>query len=391
MDRLTPVLFHDAWGSRIAIPGLQGRPIPANQPESELWMGAHEAGPSGLIGSGGATLLDAIRENPTRVLGARCVARYGPRLPFLLKILAPAQAISIQVHPSADQAAQLRGPDGDGSVYVDDWGKPELLVAVSPFEVFIGTRQWADIEITVRRLGVPALVAMTEDAAADSEPIRALMRSILSADAVDQADLVHEVVMACVEVEGDDDGDGDLCAAVAQIAEEHPNDIGLVVLLLMNHRVLHPGEYIDVPAGVLHSYVRGLGVEVLANSDNVVRAGLTIKEVNATELLRIVDPAADGRVGSPTVVASGVELFASSSDRFVLHRIRPTNPILVPGEELGPRIVFCLRGEVLVRADGEEIALGHTESVFIPAGTGTVTVQGTAEVYAVSVPELGRD
>ena len=108
-----------------------------------------------------------------------------------------------------------------------------------------------------------------------------------------------------------------------RVAEEHPDDIGLVVLLLMHHRVLQPGEYIDVAAGVLHSYVRGLGVEVLANSDNVVRAGLTSKPVNVPELLRIVDPLADGVAGCGRVLEPGVEVFDSASDRFRLLRVTP--------------------------------------------------------------------
>ena len=110
---------------------------------------------------------------------------------------------------------------------------------------------------------------------------------------------------------------------MVRVAEEHPDDIGLVVLLLMHHRVLQPGEYIDVAAGVLHSYVRGLGIEVLANSDNVVRAGLTSKPVNVPELLRIVDPLADGVAGRGRVVEPGLEAFDSASDRFQLYRVTP--------------------------------------------------------------------
>ena len=165
----------------------------------------------------------------------------------------------------------------------------------------------------------------------------------------------------------------------------HPDDIGLVVLLLMHHRVLAPGDYVDVAAGVLHSYVRGLGIEVLANSDNVVRAGLTAKAVNVPELLRIVDPRATGVPGRARQVAPGVEVHPSASDRFVLHRVRPGRELPATG---GPRIVFCLRGRVSLTSATGTVVLDDVESVFVPAWEGAVRVDGVGEVYVVSVPGL---
>ena len=112
MDRLTPVVFTDAWGSHVSIASLQGRDIPSPEPESELWMGAHEEGPSTTDREGGPDLAAVIAADPVGELGAECVERFGPRLPFLLKILAPGAAISIQVHPSAEQASQVRATTG---------------------------------------------------------------------------------------------------------------------------------------------------------------------------------------------------------------------------------------------------------------------------------------
>ena len=142
MDRLTPVVFTDAWGSHVAIASLQGRDIPSPEPESELWMGAHEEGPATTDRPGAPDLSAVIAADPVGELGAACVERFGPRLPFLLKVLAPGAAISIQAHPSAEQAAHARASTGD-AVYGDDWAKPELLLAISPFEVFVGMRSHA--------------------------------------------------------------------------------------------------------------------------------------------------------------------------------------------------------------------------------------------------------
>ena len=151
-------------------------------------------------------------------------------------------------------------------------------------------RSHAEVADLVTRLGVLRLTDLVEKAAVSDDPAHAMLGAVLATPADEVTDLAREVVAACVRLEAAGDEMGDAAAAVVRVAEEHPDDIGLVVLLLMHHRVLQPGEYIDVAAGVLHSYVRGLGIEVLANSDNVVRAGLTSKAVNVAELLRIVDP-----------------------------------------------------------------------------------------------------
>lgn len=387
MDLLSPVVFNDDWGSQIAIASLQGRPIPSAQPESELWMGAHESGPSELLRDGvPRTLAEVIAADPTFELGVQGAARFGDRLPFLLKILAPGRAISIQVHPSAEQVRQLRERDPDTTVYVDDWAKPELLLAVSPFEVFIGMRPFDEVAELIDILGVEYLCDLLEAVRGVADPLHALLSAILAVPSTEQRELVRSVVAACVEDEGSDHPSVQACSAIAAIAEDHPDDIGLVILLLMNHRILRPGDYVDVPAGVLHSYVRGVGVEVLANSDNVVRAGLTHKEVNGAELLRIVDTAADGRVGRARVAADGTEDFESSSDRFELYRLRPTVARILPGDEQGPRIAFCLRGSVSLKGAGGELGLGPTGSAYLRAGEGSVYAEGAGELYVVAVP-----
>ncbi|HSF98201.1 MAG TPA: mannose-6-phosphate isomerase, class I [Ornithinibacter sp.] len=382
MDRLTPVVFADSWGSHVAIASLQGRDIPSAQPESELWMGAHEGGPSITDRPGGADLAALIAADADAELGADCVERFGPRLPFLLKVLAPGRAISIQAHPTAAQASTVRAGTGD-AVYVDDWAKPELLLALAPFEVFVGMRTQAEVAVLAARLQVARFSALVEQATAAPDPVHALLAHVLATPADEVDEFARAVVAACVRLEASGDELGVAAAAIVGVAEEHPDDIGLVVLLLMHYRVLQPGEYVDVAAGVLHSYVRGLGIEVLANSDNVVRAGLTAKEINVPELLRIVNPAAGGVPGRGRTVEPGLDVFDSASDRFVLHRVSPGRAL--PGE-IGPRIAFCLRGRVRLSSATGVIELGDAESAFLPAGEGTVALAGVGEVYVVSVP-----
>lgn len=384
MDRLTPVVFCDAWGSHVAIASLQGRDIPTPEPESELWMGAHESGPSGTDRPGRPDLAAVVAADPRAELGAACVERHGPRLPFLLKVLAPGRAISIQVHPSAEQAVAVRALTGD-AVYVDDSAKPELLLAIAPFEVFVGMREPAAVAEVARRLAVPAFTRLVEQAATADDPAHGLLAAVLGTPPVEVPALTRDVVAACVRLAESADEIGTAAAAVVEVAEMHPDDIGLVVLLMMHHRVLKPGEYVDVAAGVLHSYVRGLGIEVLANSDNVVRAGLTTKEVNVAELLRIVDPRAAAVAGRGRPAGDGVVVFDSASDRFLLHRVTPGR--VLPGA--GPRLAFCLRGEVTLTSASGSLTLGDTGSAFLPAGEGEVVLDGRGEVYLVTVPGLG--
>lgn len=392
MDLLEPVLFTDAWGSHVSIASLQGRSIPSAEPESELWMGAHESGPCGITRDGVATTLtDVIHANPVRELGEQCAADFENRLPFLLKVLAPGRAISIQAHPTAEQAREVRERDrAHGHIdatYVDDWAKPEMLVAIAPFTVFIGMRTPDEVASLAKRLALPRLTALVEAASTQPAPSHALLEAILATPASEHTAFARELVAACVRVSASPDDEGHHVAAIARVAEDHPDDIGLVVLLLMYHRVLEPGDYIDVPAGVLHSYVRGLGIEVLANSDNVVRAGLTSKELNVPELLRIVDPDADGSAGhaEPDPDLPATERFPSQSDRFALRRLHSPDEVAIPGNGT-PRIVFCLHGDVTLTSPKATLALGPVGAAYLSAQDDDVTVTGSGEVFLVTLP-----
>src|SRR5580698_4536709 len=192
MDLLQPVIRPYAWGSRDGIAELQGRPVPAAGPEAELWMGAHPSSPSGVRRSGTPTTLDAlIAADPVRELGAECVERFGGRLPFLLKVLSAASALSIQVHPSRAQAeagfaaenARGLAPGDPSRNFVDDWPKPELLCALTPFEVLAGLRDPADAAGLLTALNVTRLAPVTGSLAASAADARVLgcaLASILS-------------------------------------------------------------------------------------------------------------------------------------------------------------------------------------------------------------------
>ncbi len=389
MDLLEPVIQPYAWGSHNAIAELRGWPAPTANPEAELWMGAHPSAPSGVERDGARTTLDAvIAADPAGELGAECAARFGGRLPFLLKVLAAEQALSIQVHPSRRQAeAGYRaenerglGPGDKSRNYVDDWPKPEILCALTPFEVLAGMRTGADAAALLRALAVRELVPLAAELVTDpAAPARAFA-TILAWPAADRGALVGDVVAACERVAADGGEYAAACAAAVRLADEHPGDLGIVASLLLRHAVLRPGEAVFLPAGGLHAYLHGTGVELLANSDNVVRAGLTAKHIDIPELLKLTDPAVAVPVIEPRTIGAGVSVYDSPAPEFRLYRAE-----LGPGEVTLPgtcaRVVLCVEGVGTLRASSGSLKVAKGESCYLSAADGRVTASGPAVLF----------
>jgi mannose-6-phosphate isomerase len=225
-----------------------------------------------------------VAADPDRELGAACRDRFGGRLPFLLKVLAAEKALSIQVHPGRRQAeAGFAAGRGRGGVrtYVDDWPKPELLYALTPFEVLAGFRAPGDAADILDSIELAELQPVTSVLRGSGGPQRLTeaLRIILTWPGQDRAGLLEAVVSACGRVAGRTGGHAAAFGAVVRMSADHPGDIGLLASLLFQHRVLAPGEALFMPAGGLHAYIAGVGVEILANSDNVLRAGLTAKQM----------------------------------------------------------------------------------------------------------------
>ena len=359
-----------------------------------------------------------IAADPDDELGPECAARFGGRLPFLLKVLSAAKALSIQVHPSRAQAeagfaaenARGLAPGDPARNYVDDWPKPELLYALTPFEVAAGLRPPSDAAALLRALAVDELkplaagldgggldagLAAGLDDAAGEDALGAALAAVL--EWPEPAPLVAAVVAACQRLA--DAGDryaggryADACAAAVRVAADHPGDIGVVALLLMRHEVLQPGQAVFMPAGGLHAYLRGTGIELLANSDNVVRSGLTGKHIDVPELLKLLDPSVAVPVLTPHAVRDGITTFDTPAPEFRLYLINlpappapspvraPDAPALaLPGT--GPRILLCLDGACSLRAaSGSTLDLTRGDSCFIPFADGPVHATGPARL-----------
>ena len=283
MDLLTNAIQPYAWGSRSAIAGLQGR-APSESPEAELWMGAHPSAPSQVErvdSAGPASLLALIEADPDDELGDAVIAAFGPRLPYLLKVLAADRALSLQVHPTPEQARAgyeaedaLGIPvDAPGRNYRDPYAKPELIVALTPFVGLCGFRAARDLADLLDELAVPALktfaVALAEQD--DEAAVRATLAGLLRWPEAERATLVADVVRACA-LQPAQSRFAATYAWTQRVATDYPDDTGVVVMLMLNLVSLAPGEAIFLAPRTLHAYLSGFGVEIMAGSDNVLRA-----------------------------------------------------------------------------------------------------------------------
>jgi mannose-6-phosphate isomerase len=391
VDLLEPVTQPYAWGSHTVIAELQGRPAPTAKPEAELWMGAHPSAPSGVERAGARTTLNAvIAADPVGELGAECAARFGGRLPFLLKVLAAQTALSIQVHPSREQAEagyqaeNERGlaPGDKSRNYVDDWPKPEILCALAPFEVLAGMRTAADAAGLLRALEVSELqpLAAELERGPSTTALSRSLATILTWPAAGRGVFVDAVVAACERVAVGGGEYAAACAAAVRLAGEHPGDLGIVASLLLRHAVLQPGEAVFLPAGGLHAYLHGAGVELLANSDNVVRAGLTAKHIDVPELLKLTDPAVGVPVVEPRPLGGGVYVFDSPAPEFRLYRAElGPGEVTLPGA--GARIVLCVDGAATLHAKTGALKVGRGESCYLSAADDAVTASGPANLF----------
>ncbi|MER8183268.1 mannose-6-phosphate isomerase, class I [Kitasatospora sp. NPDC094015] len=395
MDRLRNTVRPYAWGSLTAIPELLGQE-PTGEPQAELWMGAHPGSPSRVDrGHGPRSLAEVISADPVGELGAEATAKFGPTLPFLLKVLAAGLPLSMQAHPTLAQARagyadeeNRRIPlDAPERNYKDANHKPELICALSEFEGLCGFRRPADAADLMASLDLPALDPLIETLRGkpETEALSSVLGTVLSMTGEDGRRLATEVAAAVTAAApGDPTG---AMAGYAFVGRTHPGDTGLIAALLLNHVVLRPGEALYLGAGVPHAYLRGTGVELMANSDNVLRCGLTPKHVDVPELLRVVD----FRAGRPQILhpepgPDGERHYPVPIDEFRLSRYTlGTETRRLDGRT--PQILLCTRGTAHLTADdGSTLTLRRGESAFLPAtGAGTDLAGPGAEVFRATV------
>ncbi|GAA3748153.1 mannose-6-phosphate isomerase [Spinactinospora alkalitolerans] len=394
MRRLINQVRPYAWGSTTAIPRLLGRE-PDGTPQAELWLGAHPGAPSRLVTEDGEVpFCDVIAADPKDALGERTVTRFGERLPFLLKVLAAEAPLSLQVHPdaararaghAAEEAAGI-AVDAPDRNYRDPHHKPELVLALEPFEALCGFRDPAEARADLEGFGCDLAEALRADLAARDRraALRAAMTRLLTLSGRDRDALVADLVAEFAARLESGDPAGPHAATVVELAGRYPGDPGAAAALLLNRITLRPGEALFLPAGNVHAYLRGTAVEIMAGSDNVLRAGLTAKHVDSAELLAVVDFAVLPIPYARPVAEDGRLDFRPGVADFALSVIGPGGAAAhLPGG--APTIVLALEGSAVLRTDsGGELVLRRGESAFVSAADGPVAVEGDAHLVAAT-------
>jgi mannose-6-phosphate isomerase len=293
----------------------------------------------------------------------------------------------LQAHPDADYAReafarQQADPDAPKN-YTDANHKPEMLVALTPFEALCGFRAPAASADAIEAFGLPSLTPVAK-ALRDGD-LAAAVETLLTWPQDDRATLVESVVAAAAS-----HPDDDASALVTTLAAHYPGDPGVLVALLLNHVRLQPGEAIWMPAGNLHAYLKGAGVELMAASDNVLRGGLTPKRVDVPELLKVLRfEVLDDPILRSTEVAPGIRTWPVPIPDFVLYRVdldgtRP--PTEIPAD--GPRIILTVAGDFFVgeSLDGTPVELSRGEAAYAPASAGKIKLAGTGQAFVAAVP-----
>ncbi|WP_139416746.1 mannose-6-phosphate isomerase, class I [Agromyces laixinhei] len=364
-----------AWGSTTAIAEFRGTAAPGG-PEAELWLGAHPGSPARVLDEasvGHADLAAWIAAAPERALGAE-LAAHGARLPYLLKLLAAAAPLSLQAHPTPEQArAGFAREEADGVPitaydrnYRDEFHKPEIVVAVSDtFDALSGFRPLEEVR------GVLEVLRAADAAAPESDPgaldllesrlsgvhalrdtVEWLLRDGRGGDTGEASWVIDRVTALAASATALASPFARSFETVGALAEAYPGDPGVVISLLLNRVRLVRGEGLYLAAGNIHAYLGGLGVELMAASDNVLRGGLTPKHIDVTELIDVLDftPMPPPRL-APVEVSPGVTVFRPGVTDFVLYRVERA------AEAVGSAQV-ALDGPAIVLVEGDHVSIG---------------------------------
>ena len=386
MQKLINSLQNYAWGSPTALTDLYGIPNPEHQPMAELWMGAHPRSPSSVEINGEKVSLREVIEADKESLLSKAVADRFGELPFLFKVLCADQPLSIQVHPSKPAAEKGFAKEDAAGIplaagernYKDANHKPELVFALTPFKAINGFRELHEIISLLQPIAGahPAIAHFLQTPTMSG--LADLFAALLSMQGEEKS-LALDLLKS--ELRGQQ---GEPWATVAQIAEFYPDDSGLFSPLLLNVIELQPGEAMFLFAETPHAYLKGVALEVMANSDNVLRAGLTPKYIDIPELMANLKFEAKPYatlLTQPVKVGNTLNFPVPVADfAFSLHQLS-SSPESV--QQQSAAILFCIDGQALVSHGDQEITLKPGESCFIPAKDSPVSLAGNGRVARV--------
>lgn len=386
-----------AWGSKTAIPELLGQKAPAAKPQAELWMGAHPKAPSFVeCDDKWESLIDLIQKAPEDILGKSVVEKFGRRLPFLFKVLAASRPLSIQVHPGLAQAKAGFKRENDLGLaldapnrnYRDDNHKPECIYAITPFWALNGFRPLADIDVYLSSV-CPHALAVERDDLRQQPNVKGMARfikTLMTMPASRKKTLIDEARRNTQNLFEQDH----VFEWVAKLCQAYPEDIGVLAPVFLNLVKLAPGQAMFLQSGELHAYLHGVGIELMANSDNVLRGGLTPKHIDVPELLNVLNFNERKIEFLPgTRINSCERIYRCPAGEFVLAVIRTEEGLSYQSAaDRSVEIILCTEGKATVTDNrtSAKISLDKGTSIIIPAAVEQYRIDGRVKVYKAAVP-----
>lgn len=377
-----------AWGSRTSINELFDIPNPENAPQAEIWMGAHPNGCSSVEWeSNQIKLSDLIAKDTASFLSAETVKEFG-ELPYLFKVLAANQALSVQVHPSKREAEVGYEKENQAGIpltspvrnYKDPNHKPELVYALTSYQAMNGFRSFSDILHRFQSIKSETLLPLIQKFSANqtASGLENFFTTLLSLNGAEKELALHDLLNFAHQKTSD------ISELILELSQTYPGDIGLFTPLLLNVITLNPGEAMYLDARTPHAYLKGTGLEVMANSDNVLRAGLTPKHIDVIELASCTafkEKPFDTLTLEPTVHEFGEQKYAIPVNDFKFSLYPSPQQAVVKPQSA--EIIMAIDEEVVLSHLSETFVLQKGQSVFIPAYVDEYSIQSQARVARV--------
>lgn len=378
-----------AWGDRHTLHDLYAVPNPDNAPQAELWLGAYLKNSSQVQkGRRLRTLTELIAKNPAGALSENTALKYDNKLSFLFKVLAVEKPLPVQVHPNRKQASisyarenllevSLDAPNRN---YVDETGKPKMIYALTPFELMCGFREMDEIKTHLAVL-IPCFFMEKNLAQAD---YKSLFNALVQLEAPQKAVLLAKALQSVAKL-----ADQDIARWILSLSQNYPNDIGILMPALLNLVRLAPGEALYIPPRTLHCYLQGAGLELMGNSDNVLRCALTDKHIDLSELNIITRFKNQPPVQIKPDILSALETtFTPPRGGFMLSAINmPVAGQIYHQKRAMPEILLCAKGKFIVSRYNHKtgLILKPGQSMFVSHGVGGYSLHGQGLVYKASL------
>ncbi|MDA3938784.1 MAG: mannose-6-phosphate isomerase, class I [Spirochaetia bacterium] len=390
--KLKNIIQNYSWGTTDFIPELLGL-NDTGEHSAELWMGDHPRGASIALLDSEDIPLDQIKLEVYQDILGKDAERFGNNLPFLFKVLSAESPLSIQAHPTKEQAEngfltennKFVPLDAFNRNYKDNNHKPEIICALTTFTAMCGFKASNEIESNFIKLKSEVFKDYLQsdfDIKVENS-IKSFFSTLMSLDTLKLKSLVKDALLWA-------GNDKSLEAKlVREFALLYDNDPGVLSPLFLNVYVLHPGEALYQGPGELHAYIKGTGIELMSNSDNVLRGGLTPKHVDVEELLKVLNFQSTGKkILFPKNILQGVSEYTTPSDEFILRyfKIAEKGTIEIKNR-MSLEILLCTSGDAVLTYNTGSISISKGESILIPASLNSYIIKGSSEIYSAGIPQ----